>query len=185
MKVHSKSSHFLSMRTVLILSLARACFCETTLTPKDETKTVSSSPATQTTPFIYSARLRTAKPLASTVVQTTSTTKESIKTTKAYMASESPTTTRHSATNVYTSTKAIAQSARKQKLNSSSSALGGASSALSPARFQERLGAIDCDLPVLPTKSRLWRGNETHELNLPVTVSVLNFYHLNYMYLLW
>lgn len=179
MKVHSKISHFLTIRTVLILSLAGACFCETTLTPKDEIKTVSSSPATQTTPFIYSARL---KPLAS-VEQTTSTTKASIKTTKAYMASENQTTARLSATKVYTSIKGITQSARKQKLNSSSSALGGtsasANAALSPARFQERLGAIDCDLPVLPTKSRVWRGNETHELNLPVTVSVHKFYDLN------
>lgn len=173
MKVCSKILLFLSPRTALILSLASACFCETT--PKDETKTVSSSPATQSTPFIYST-LKTAKPLASTVVQTASTTKESIKPTKAYKASESPTTARHSTTKVYTSTKGKAQSARRQKLNNSSSALGSASAsasanaALSPARFQERLGALDCDLPVLPSKSRLWRGNETHELNLPVTV---------------
>lgn len=177
MKLRSKI-YFLSPRTALILSLASACFCETTVTLKDEIKTVSSSPATQSTPFIYST-LKTAKPLASTVVQTTSTTKESIKPTKAYKASESPTTARHSTTKVYTSTKGIKQSARRQKLNNSSSALGGesasarANAALSPARFQERLGAIDCDLPVLPTKSRLWRGNETHELNLPVTVRLL------------
>lgn len=183
MKVRSKTLYFLSPRTALILSLASACFCETTVTPKDEIKTVSSSPVTQSTPFLYST-LKPAKPLASTVVQTTSTTKESIKPTKAYEASESPTTARHSTTKVYTSTKGITHSARRQKLNSSSSALGSASAsasantALSPARFQERLGAIDCDLPVLPTKSRLWRGNETHELNLPVTVSLLNFYHI-------
>ncbi|GBP20658.1 hypothetical protein EVAR_16531_1 [Eumeta japonica] len=41
-----------------------------------------------------------------------------------------------------------------------------------PARLQERLAAIDCDLPLLPNESRLWRGNETHELNLPITVSL-------------
>lgn len=181
MKVRSKMLiHLFSLRTALILSLASACFCETTLTPNDEIKTESSSPATQSTPFIYST-LKTAKPLASTVVQTTSTTKESIKPTKAYKASESPTTARHSTTKVYTSTKGITQSTRRQKLNNSSSALGGArasasaNAALSPARFQERLGAINCYLPVLPSKSRLWRGNETHELNLPVTVRLLNF----------
>lgn len=183
MKVCSKILPFLSPRTLLILSLASACFCETTLTPKNEIKTVSSSPATQSTPFIYST-LKTAKPLASTVVQTTSTTKESIKPTKTYKASESPTTARHSTTKVYTSTKGKAQNARRQKLNNSSSALGStspsasANAALSTGRFQERLGAIDCDLPVLPTKSRLWRGNETHELNLPVTVRLLNFYNI-------
>ncbi|XP_026319660.1 delta and Notch-like epidermal growth factor-related receptor isoform X2 [Hyposmocoma kahamanoa] len=174
MKVCPKILSFLSPRTALILSLASACFCDTTLNAKDEIKTVSSSPATQSTPFIYST-LKTSKPLASTVVQTTSTTKESIKPTKAYKASESPTTARHSTTKVYTSTKGKAQSARRQKLNNSSSALGSTSASAStnaprsPARFQERLGAIDCDLPMLPTKSRLWRGNETHELNLPVT----------------
>lgn len=156
----------LLMGTALILSLVGACYCEQTLSPKDEIKTVSSSQAPPTLPLkkLYS------KPLETTVASTTasSTTKNGFKTTKAYAATESP-AARPSTTKVYTSTKGVVKSARRQKLNTSSSA----GAAHSPARFQERLAAVDCDLPVLPHESRLWRGNETHELNLPVTVSML------------
>jgi hypothetical protein len=35
------------------------------------------------------------------------------------------------------------------------------------------LESLSCDIPPLPTESRLWRGNETHELMLPITVSRL------------
>ncbi|KAJ8736374.1 hypothetical protein PYW08_007030 [Mythimna loreyi] len=161
--------HALLMGTALILSLAGACYCETTLSSRDEIKTVSSSQAPPTVPLqkLYS------KPLETTVASTTasSTTKNSLKTTKAYAATESPASARHSTTKVYTSTKGELKSARRQKLNSSSSGVGAAipAGAHSPARLQERLAAVDCELPVLPRESRLWRGNETHELNLPVT----------------
>lgn len=169
MKVRTKMPYFLLVRTVLISSLISICFGQTTLASKHEMKTVSSTQVTQTTSFMHFTK-RSAKLLESTVVPTTATsnTKESAKTTKAYVASESPTTVHHSTAKVYTSTKGVVKSARRQKLNTSSSGLAGAHS---PARLQERLGAIDCDLPVLPNESRLWRGNETHELNLPVTVS--------------
>lgn len=43
--------------------------------------------------------------------------------------------------------------------------------ARTPSRLDERLEALDCDIPLLPAESRLWRGNETHELMLPITVS--------------
>ncbi|XP_075972457.1 uncharacterized protein LOC142974178 [Anticarsia gemmatalis] len=164
MSMH-KMRQFLLMATALILSLAGACYSELAFSPKAEIKAVSSSQAPLTSPLtkLYS------KPLETTVASTTAsqTTKKSFKTTKAYTSTESPATARHSTTKVYTSTKGVVKSARRQKLNTSSSALGAA--AHSPARLQERLGAIDCDLPVLPRESRLWRGNETHELNLPVT----------------
>jgi hypothetical protein len=42
--------------------------------------------------------------------------------------------------------------------------------ARTPSRLDERLEALDCDIPLLPAESRLWRGNETHELTLPITV---------------
>lgn len=42
--------------------------------------------------------------------------------------------------------------------------------ARTPTRLDERLQALDCDIPLLPAESRLWRGNETHELMLPITV---------------
>lgn len=169
MRVH-KVRQLSLMATALILSLSGARCCEQTLCSKDEIKPVSSS---QVPPASLLTKLYS-KPLESTVAATTasSTTKKSFKTTKPYEATESPATTaRHSTTKVYTSTKAVGKSARRQKSNTSSSALGAA--AHSPARLEERLGAIDCDLPVLPRESRLWRGNETHELNLPVTVSII------------
>jgi hypothetical protein len=41
------------------------------------------------------------------------------------------------------------------------------------SRLQERINALDCDLQTMsPDTSAIWRGNETHELNLPVHVSV-------------
>ncbi|XP_028156074.1 delta and Notch-like epidermal growth factor-related receptor isoform X2 [Ostrinia furnacalis] len=162
-----RTTRYLVMATALILSLVGACFCEVTLAAKDGIKASSSSEAPLTTGFISETKPST-KPLEFTAAPTeTSTTNETTKITKAYVSSESPTTVSHSTTKVYASTKGVVKSARKQKLNSSSSALGTA--AHSPARLQERLGAVDCDLPVLPRESRLWRGNETHELNLPVT----------------
>ncbi|XP_069704556.1 delta and Notch-like epidermal growth factor-related receptor isoform X2 [Periplaneta americana] len=39
-----------------------------------------------------------------------------------------------------------------------------------PSRLEEKLESLSCDIPPLPTESRLWRGNETHELMLPITV---------------
>lgn len=175
MKVLTKMPQFLLVRTVLIVSLICACFGQTTLASKEEIKTTSSTQATPTTSFMHFTK-RSAKPLESTVVPTTATsnTKESAKTTKAYVASESPTAVHHSTAKVHTSTKGVVKSARRQKLNTTSS---GATH--SPARLQERLGAIDCDLPVLPNESRLWRGNETHELNLPVTVSYLSLKYIH------
>lgn len=47
--------------------------------------------------------------------------------------------------------------------------------ARTPTRLDERLQALDCDIPLLPAESRLWRGNETHELMLPITVRIIIF----------
>lgn len=39
------------------------------------------------------------------------------------------------------------------------------------SRLQEKLNLLDCDLQNLSADMTVWRGNETHELNLPITVS--------------
>lgn len=39
------------------------------------------------------------------------------------------------------------------------------------SRLQEKINALDCELPNLPADSTAWRGNETHELHLPIKVS--------------
>lgn len=39
------------------------------------------------------------------------------------------------------------------------------------SRLEERINALDCDIQNLSADTTVWRGNETHELNLPVTVS--------------
>ncbi|KOB79373.1 Uncharacterized protein OBRU01_00250 [Operophtera brumata] len=162
MSVGRATPHYLLMALALILSLVGASFCEIA-SSKEEIKRVSSSemPALAT----FNPRV---EPSQSTVTSTTatSTTKRSFRTTKAYEGNGSQTTTERHSTKVHASTKGVVKSTRKQKLNSSSSV----GVAHSPGRLQERLGAIDCDLAVLPRESRLWRGNETHELNLPVTV---------------
>ncbi|RZC36021.1 hypothetical protein BDFB_004401 [Asbolus verrucosus] len=43
--------------------------------------------------------------------------------------------------------------------------------ALTPS--EEKLEALSCDLPLLPNDYRIWKGNETHELLLPIAVSTL------------
>ncbi|KAI8438509.1 hypothetical protein MSG28_010992 [Choristoneura fumiferana] len=147
---------------VLILSLVGACLCKSTVAPTENITWPSTHP-TNTTAAIHTAN-STLKPLESAEVKTTAspTTKESGRTTKANSAGR--TTVVYSTTEVYVSTKSVVKSARRLKLNTSSS-----TAVHSLVRLQERLAAIDCDLPVLPRESRLWRGNETHELNLPVT----------------
>ncbi|XP_046991885.1 delta and Notch-like epidermal growth factor-related receptor [Schistocerca americana] len=40
-----------------------------------------------------------------------------------------------------------------------------------PSRLEEKLESLSCDIPPLPSESRLWRGNETHELLLPIIVT--------------
>lgn len=40
-------------------------------------------------------------------------------------------------------------------------------------QLEEKLQTLSCDLPALPNESRLWKGNETHELLLPAMVSLL------------
>lgn len=42
------------------------------------------------------------------------------------------------------------------------------------SELEEKLQLLSCDLPLLPSESRLWKGNETHELLLPVKVSFFN-----------
>ncbi|KAK4872265.1 hypothetical protein RN001_016389 [Aquatica leii] len=38
--------------------------------------------------------------------------------------------------------------------------------------LEEKLRSLSCDLPLLPRDSRVWKGNETHELLLPTTISM-------------
>lgn len=39
------------------------------------------------------------------------------------------------------------------------------------SRLEEKLNQLDCDIQNLSADSQVWRGNETHELNLPIKVS--------------
>lgn len=137
-------------------------------TVKDETEaTQNASPSTEPPLTQSSGKLLYSTLSPSTA---TSTTIANINRTKEHATTESTTTMRTNTKAISTAkTKGAAKSARKQKLNTTSSGFSG--KARSSARFQDHLGATDCDLPLLPRESRLWRGNETHELNLPVTVS--------------
>lgn len=159
------------MQIFLLIFAVGVCFCELHENETNEIKT-SSTLQTPTTDFMHTTKF-SSKPLQTTVpLQATQTTQKSFKTTKRYVSTESTTTTRKTTTQVYsTSTKSLLKSARRQKFNATSSAPGSTIHSLT--RLQDRLGAIDCDLPVLPRESRLWRGNETHELHLPVTVSLI------------
>lgn len=46
------------------------------------------------------------------------------------------------------------------------------------SRLEEKLNQLDCDIQNLSADSQVWRGNETHELNLPVKVSVFSILYL-------
>ncbi|XP_041675250.1 myotubularin-related protein DDB_G0290005-like [Drosophila eugracilis] len=41
------------------------------------------------------------------------------------------------------------------------------------SRLQEKINSLECEIPNVPQDSHLWRGNETHELLLPIVVSPL------------
>ncbi|XP_069360006.1 delta and Notch-like epidermal growth factor-related receptor isoform X2 [Maniola hyperantus] len=153
---------------ILVLLFIGVCSCDVTLNSTAELKGVSSSPAPATTEFIHSTK-SSVTPSTVTVPLSTGApiTKESVKTTKSYFSTERS-TTRKAKTQVKASTKGLPKYARRRKPNSTSSTTGAVHSS---TRLQDRLGAIDCELPVLPRESRLWRGNETHELNLPVKMS--------------
>lgn len=159
---------FLLMTSALILSLVGVCLGEFDAPLKDVLKKESSTISILSTVF----KTSNAEPLETTMANTvTSTTKEAIKTINAYVPTENPTTIGRSTARVYASTKGVAESAKWQKLHSGSSVLG--TKMRLPVRSQKRLGPADCDLPVLPRESRLWRGNETHELKLPLTVKII------------
>ncbi|XP_061385876.1 delta and Notch-like epidermal growth factor-related receptor [Danaus plexippus] len=130
---------------------------------------IATLPSFMTSPFtkLIHSTASSVKPLGTTepLSTATPTTKESVKTTKEY-ATEYPTTSQKVTTQEYVNTRSTLKSSKTPKLSNTNS------TSHSITQLQDRLGAIDCDLPVLPRESRLWRGNETHELNLPVTECV-------------
>ncbi|XP_068626826.1 delta and Notch-like epidermal growth factor-related receptor [Battus philenor] len=158
----------LIVMSLIFLALVSHAVCESSTT-KEESELVTSTITLLASNFSLSTQ-SSDKLLHSTLslITATSTTKEEANTTIEHATTESTTTISSTKAPSEAKTKSSVKSARKQKLNTTSSGYSGASH--SP-RFQDHLGATDCDLPVLPRESRLWRGNETHELNLPVTVS--------------
>jgi hypothetical protein len=52
------------------------------------------------------------------------------------------------------------------------------------SRLEEKLNSLDCDIQNLSADSTVWRGNETHELNLPITVSNFHSFIL-FCFFLW
>lgn len=47
------------------------------------------------------------------------------------------------------------------------------------SRLQEKINSLECEIPTVPQDSHLWRGNETHELLLPIVVSALGKIYKN------
>lgn len=48
-------------------------------------------------------------------------------------------------------------------------------------RLRDRLNSLECDMQtMMPDESSVWRGNETHELSLPTTVSSINLYSIHF-----
>lgn len=46
-----------------------------------------------------------------------------------------------------------------------------------PSAFDEKAESLGCNLPSLPNDCRIWKGNETHELLLPILVSLIQITH--------
>ncbi|XP_055838632.1 mucin-2 isoform X2 [Episyrphus balteatus] len=55
------------------------------------------------------------------------------------------------------------------------------------SRLQEKINSLECDIQTLPSESHIWRGNETHELMLPVVTpeSCKGFNDCNPMLVSW
>lgn len=55
------------------------------------------------------------------------------------------------------------------------------------SRLQEKINSLECDIQTLPSDSHIWRGNETHELMLPVVTpeNCKNFNDCNPMLVSW
>lgn len=45
--------------------------------------------------------------------------------------------------------------------------------------LQEKINLLECEISNLPQESNVWHGNQTHTLNLPITVSFLFFKFIN------
>ncbi|XP_048489260.1 delta and Notch-like epidermal growth factor-related receptor isoform X2 [Plutella xylostella] len=158
------------VRAMLMMSLVGLCVPASTNAPAVVMKTLTySSSTTPQTPVPTepsSVKLLAKNATSSTPLPTT---KENAGTTKrAYISTESAATATASYFKKYPSSKGQVKSASRGKSNTSG---GVAAAAAAAARPAQRPGDVDCDLPVLPRDSRLWRGNETHELRLPVTVA--------------
>lgn len=50
------------------------------------------------------------------------------------------------------------------------------------SRLQDKINSLECDMQNELIESNVWRGNETHELCLPNTVSLLIIFSLRYRY---
>lgn len=86
--------------------------------------------------------------------------KESVLASSTSVSSTTTTTTTTSSTTMSLSSSADSQQAyvRPQKLN----------------HLRDRINALECDMQAtLPEDATVWRGNETHELTLPTTVSAI------------
>ncbi|VVC87509.1 unnamed protein product [Leptidea sinapis] len=168
-KPNKNSTIYMIIITNLVLIIS-TCLCKSNSTPKEENVEVNnliSSNLSEFPSIILSSTEST--PLSSTVESTsdTLTTKESTEITKAYEAESSTAVDSKSRGGNIGTIIQYVNNASRQKINSTLRAFG--STLHSVPSLSARLGAIDCDLPLLPRTSRLWRGNETHELNLPIT----------------
>ncbi|XP_046804228.1 ataxin-2 homolog [Lucilia cuprina] len=53
------------------------------------------------------------------------------------------------------------------------------------SRLQEKINSLECELQNLPQDSHLWRGNETHELLLPIMVADVNVFYGCFVFVLF
>lgn len=157
------------------------------LSVTDTTAALPSKTVIKAAPYselINTTTTLSAKLLPTTTAPFTSTknTKESAETSTKAHSSTTTTSAIHTTRVMHERTKDGEEISTRGKLNTATSvgdnramSRTAAAAVVAPTRSSGRLqdlAPIDCDLPTLPRESRLWRANETHELNIPFTVSI-------------
>lgn len=159
------TANVLTLVQLLLLLFVGTCFANITVTPDLHTSQIIN----------VSINLTSSKPIIaySTTIKTTQTTQTKLSTApllirKLYSEKIAASTSPSKSTEKIT-TSAVSTKQFKNNIASVSRESG---------KIQDKLGAIDCELQILPKESRLWRGNETHELNLPVTVRISKYIYI-------
>ncbi|XP_044315415.1 uncharacterized protein LOC108046535 isoform X2 [Drosophila rhopaloa] len=93
---------------------------------------------------------------------------------KAPVAGESPSSTSPSTSTLSTTTMATLLATARTRPSAANPTKTASKPIARPrilSRLQEKINSLECEIPGVPQDSHLWRGNETHELLLPIVTT--------------